>query len=374
MIRKKLVWAGILILVVLLWPGKAPSQAQTFKLQETTIEAVQNAYKTGRLTAHQLVELYLKRIDAYDKKGPAINSIITINPKALDEADRLDAAFKRSGLTGPLHGIPVIVKDQFDVKGMPTTLGSILFEGYLPDRDSFVAEKLRKAGAIILAKGSLGELGGGDTHGSLFGSTRNSYALDRTVGGSSGGSGAGLSANFATVAVGEEGFASIRRPSTWNSLVGMRPTAGLVSRGGMYDGWPEINGSLGPMARTVTDLATLLDVLVGYDPEDPLTAWGSGHVPGSYQKFLDKNGLKRARIGILREAMGVGSEPGSDDFAKVTAVFDKAVAELKADGALLVDPLVIPRLKELLAKRAVGPTEPDESFKVFFGRSAKPPF
>ncbi len=236
MIRKKLVWAGILILVVLLWPGKAPSQAQTFKLQETTIEAVQNAYKTGRLTAHQLVELYLKRIDAYDKKGPAINSIITINPKALDEADRLDAAFKRSGFTGPLHGIPVIVKDQFDVKGMPTTLGSILFEGYYPDRDSFVAEKLRKAGAIILGKTTLGELGGGDTHGSLFGSTRNPYALDRTVGGSSGGSGAALSANFATVAVGEEGFASIRRPSTWNSVVGMRPTAGLVSRGGMFDG------------------------------------------------------------------------------------------------------------------------------------------
>src|SRR2546428_10590137 len=152
MIRKKLVWAGILILVVLLWPGKAPSQAQTFKLQETTIEAVQNAYKTGRLTAHQLVELYLKRIDAYDKKGPAINSIITINPKALEEADRLDAAFKRSGLTGPLHGIPIILKDQLNAKGMPTTLGSVLFKDYYPDRDAFVTGKLKNAGAIILAK------------------------------------------------------------------------------------------------------------------------------------------------------------------------------------------------------------------------------
>src|SRR5438093_1779734 len=162
---KKLLWAGILIVVGCLWPGKAPSQAQTFRLQETTIEAVQNAYKAGLLTAHQLVELYLKRIDTYDKKGPAINSIITINPKALEEADRLDAAFKRSGLTGPLHGIPVIVKDQFDVKGMPTTLGSILFEGYLPDRDSFVAEKLRKAGAIILGKTKIGEFGVGDING-----------------------------------------------------------------------------------------------------------------------------------------------------------------------------------------------------------------
>ena len=154
----------------------------------------------------------------------------------------------------------------------------------------------------------------------------------------------------------------------------MRPTAGLVSRGGMYDGWPEINGSLGPMARTVTDLATLLDVLVGYDPEDPLTALSIGHVPGSYEKFLDKNGLKGARIGILREPIGVASEPQSEDFAKVTAVFDKTVGELKAAGALLVDPIAIPRLKELLAKRAVGPTEADESFKVFFGRSAKSPF
>src|SRR5437867_2167231 len=347
---KKLLWAGILIVVGCLWPGKAPSQAQTFRLQETTIEAVQNAYKAGRLTAHQLVELYLKRIDTYDKKGPAINSIITINPKALEEADRLDAAFKRSGFTGPLHGIPVIVKDQFDVKGMPTTLGSILFEGYYPDRDSFVAEKLRKAGAIILGKTTLGELGGGDTHGSLFGSTRNPYALDRTVGGSSGGSGAALSANFATVAVGEEGFASIRRPSTWNSVVGMRPTAGLVSRGGMFAGWPEVNGSLGPMARTVTDLAKLLDVMVGYDPEDPLSARGVGHVPASYTHCLDWNGLKAARLGVLREPMGFHTEPGSEDFKQVTAVFDQAVAALHAASANVVDPITIPKLNQLLAR------------------------
>jgi len=371
---KKLLWTGILIVAVSLWPIRAMSQAQTFHIQETTIDAVHNAYKAGQLTAHQLVELYLKRIDAYDKKGPAINSVITINPKALEEADRLDAAFKRSGLTGPLHGIPVIVKDQFDVKGMPTTLGSILFEGYYPDRDSFVAEKLRKAGAIILGKTTLGELGGGDTHGSLFGSTRNPYGLDRTVGGSSGGSGAGLAANFATIAVGEEGFASIRRPSTWNSVVGMRPTAGLVSRGGMFDGWPEVNGSLGPMARTVTDLAKLLDVMVGYDPEDPLTARGVGHVPDTYTKFLERNGLKGARVGILREPMGQASEPQSADFAKITAVFDKAVAELKAAGATVVDPITIPKLNQLLATRTIRPNEMQEAFKVFVGRSAKAPF
>jgi Asp-tRNA(Asn)/Glu-tRNA(Gln) amidotransferase A subunit family amidase len=142
----------------------------------------------------------------------------------------------------------------------------------------------------------------------------------------------------------------------------------------MYDGWPEINGSLGPMARTVTDVAKMLDVMVGYDPEDPLTAEGIGHVPNNYEKFLDRNGLRGARIGVLREPMGVGSEPQSEDFAKITAVFDKAVAELKDGGAALVDPIVIPNLKELLAKRATGPTEIDDAFKVFFARSAQYPF
>src|SRR5579864_8082085 len=245
--------SGPIALLFLAVLSPCNGQSQPFHLAEATIQSVQDSYKSGRLTAHQLVQLYLNRIGAYDKKGPGINAIITINPKALEEADRLDAALKASGLSGPLHGIPVILKDQMDAKGMPTTLGSILFKNYYPDKDAFVAEKLRKAGAIILAKATLGELGGGDTHGSLFGSTRNPYALDRTAGGSSGGPGAALSANFATVAVGEEGFASIRRPSTWNSVVGIRPTAGMVSRSGMFDGWPEINGSLGPMARTVTD-------------------------------------------------------------------------------------------------------------------------
>jgi amidase len=354
--------------------GNGTAAAPPFHLQEATIQDILDAYKSGQLTSHRLVQLYLNRIEAYDKKGPNINAIITVNPKALEEADRLDAAFKASGLAGPLHGIPVILKDQMDAKGMPTTLGSVLFKNYYPDRDAFVTEKLRKAGAIILAKGTLGELGGGDTFGSLFGATRNPYALDRTAGGSSGGPGAALSANFAALAVGEEGFASIRRPSTWNSLVGMRPTAGLVSRSGMYDGWPELNGSLGPMARTVSDVARLLDVIAGYDPEDPLTASGVGHVPGSYTRFLDKNGLKGAHIGVLREAMGRDSEPQSQDFGKVTAVFDKAVAVLKAAGAELVDPIVIPNLKELLATRIEGPNESAEAFRVFFGRSAHAPF
>ena len=160
------------------------------------------------------------------RKGPNINAIVTVNPDALKEAERLDAAYKSSGPVGPLHGIPVIVKDQADVKGMPTTLGSVLFKDYFPDRDSFVAEKLKNAGAVILGKATLGELGGGDTHGSLFGSTRNPYDTERTVGGSSGGSAASVSANYSTVGVGQEGLASIRRPSTWNGITGMRPSGG----------------------------------------------------------------------------------------------------------------------------------------------------
>src|ERR1051326_3679009 len=221
----------------------------TFNVLETTIADIHAAYRSGQLTARDLVQIYLDRIQKYDKSGPTINAIISINPDALADADRLDAAFKSSGFVGSLHGIPIIVKDQADAKGMPTTLGSLLFKDYYPDRDAFVVEKLKKAGAIILAKATLGELGGGDTHGSLFGSTKNPYALDRTVGGSSGGSAASVSANLAALGVGQEGLASIRRPSTWNCIAGMRATAGFVSRGGGLGSWPPAIGALGPIAR-----------------------------------------------------------------------------------------------------------------------------
>lgn len=355
-------------------PAVGECQAAPFHLLEATVDSIHAAYKTGRLTARQLVQRYLDRIEAYDKKGPAINAVITVNPKALDEADRLDAAFKRSGFVGPLHGIPIILKDQIDAVGMPTTLGSVLFKDYYPDHDAFVTQKLKQAGAIIVAKATLGEFGTGDAHGSLFGSTRTPYALDRTAGGSSGGSGASVSANFATLAIGQEGFSSIRRPAAWNGVVGMRPSAGLVSRSGVYNGWPDINGSLGPMSRTVADLARLLDVMVGYDTEDPLTAFGVGHVPATYTTALDKNGLKGTRIGVLRQSIGYQSDPESADFATVTAAFDNALGELKSAGAVLVDPIVIPRLAELLDTRAQGPREADESFTTYFGRSAKTPF
>jgi Asp-tRNA(Asn)/Glu-tRNA(Gln) amidotransferase A subunit family amidase len=354
-------------------PSAQPLPEAEFDIIETTITDIHEAYQAGTLTVCQLVQMYLDRIALYDKKGPAINAIISISPTALAEADRLDAEFKRTGFVGPLHGVPVIIKDQADIKGMPTTLGSVLFENYLPDRDCFVVAKLKQAGAIFLGKSTLGELGGGDTHGSLFGSTRNVYDLERTAGGSSGGSGASVSANFCAVAVGQEGFASIRRPSTWNGVAGMRPTMGLVSRSGVYGGWPTTNGSLGPMARTVSDLAKLLDAMVGYDPDDPVTAHSVGRTAESYSAALDRGALRGARLGILRESMGFAAESDSDDFRKVSEVFDRAVSDLRKAGAEIVDPIVIPDLKALLAKRARSVHDDDAMFELYF-KGGKTPF
>ena len=344
-----------------------------FRLQETTIVNIQAAFAAGVLSARQLVELYLSRIEAYDRNGPEINSIITVNPHALEEADQLDKAFGDTGIVGPLHGIPVILKDQMDTRGMPTTLGSVVFKDYFPDKDAFVVEKLKSAGAIILAKATLGEMGGGDTHGSLFGSTKNPYDLARTSGGSSGGPGAGISSNFGTVAVGQEGFASIRRPAAWNGIVGMRPTAGLVSRGGVYDGWPGLAASLGPMTRSVRDLATLLDVIVGYDPEDPLTSFGVGQMPDTFTRFLDRDGLQGARIGIMTQSMGWQSEPESADFRLVSEIFERAITELGEAGATVIRLPEIPRLTQLLAKRASA-GRAGEIWHMYFGRSESPPY
>ena len=382
MVRRLLVFAllGTMILFLLVFavPSSCGQNGATknapFQIMETTTDEVQAAYKSGKLTVHQLVQSYLDRIDAFDKHGPTINCIITLNPKALEEADKLDKQYKEVGFGCPLHSIPILVKDQLDAAGMPTTLGSVVFKDYDPPLDSFVVAKLKKAGAIILGKTTLGEFGGGDAFGSLFGVSRNPYDLERTTGGSSGGSAACLTANLATLAIGEETFASIRRPSTWNDIVGMRPTPGLVSRSGMYDGYPSPVGSSGPMARTVKDLAKLLDAMVGYDPEDPVTALGVGHVPGTYTSSLDKNGLKGARIGIIRESFGSGSEPQSEDFKRGDEAFKKAVLELKAAGAELVDPIVIPDLNELLAKRAGSSEIADASLKTWLSRNPNSPY
>jgi amidase len=373
--RNRIVLATViavtLAMAMLSYPG-VQNQRRTFDLMDTSIEAIQNAYKSGDLTAHELTQMYLDRIDAYDQKGPKLNAIITLNPNALKEADRLDMAFKSSGLVGPLHGIPIVLKDQVDVAGLPTTLGSVAMKDYMPTRDAFVTEQLKKAGAIILAKTTLGELAQGDTYGSLFGVTRNPYDLLRTVGGSSGGTSASVTANFATIGIGQEQSSSTRRPATWNSLVGMRPTAGLVSRSGVWSGWPSITGTLTPITRTVADLARLLDVMVSYDPEDPVTALAVGQIPKTYTASLDGNGLKGARIGILRESIGQDSDPNAPDFKKVTDAFNKSVAELQAAGAQVIDPIVIPKLNELMNtnRRSTG-LDPET---VFFSRNPNSPY
>src|SRR5262245_19124460 len=219
-------------------PVQKPVRPARFQVVEKTIEEIHAAMKTNQLTAHELVQAYLDRISAFDKKGPAVNCIITLNSQALQEADKLDAAFKRSGLVGPLHGIPVLVKDEIDTAGMPTTLGTLVFKDYRPTRDAYPIERVKKSGAIILGKTTLSEYAAGDTFGSMFGVSHNPYDLERTVGGSSGGSGCALTANLSTVAIGEETFASIRRPGGWNDFGSLRPTPGLVSRSGIWDGYP----------------------------------------------------------------------------------------------------------------------------------------
>ena len=355
--------------------AQVPSDpAAPFEVMEASIGDIHTAYRAGALTARQLIRKYLDRIEAYDRRGPTINAIITLNPNALDDAGRIDEAYAASGFVGPLHGIAVLVKDEIDTVGMPTTMGTLVFKEYRPTRDAFVIEKLRAAGAIILGKTTLSEFAAGDTYGSMFGVTRNPYDLERTVGGSSGGSGASLAASFSTVALGEETFASIRRPGAWNAVVALRPTPGLVSRSGMWDGYPTLNAQMGPMARNIRDLAHLLDVMVGYDSEDPLTAAGVGMAEGSYLQALDEDGLRGARIGILREPIGNNSDPESDDFKKVDSAFQQSVAELRAAGAILVDPLEIPDLKELLAKRASDEIASDEALRRYLARNPNSPY
>jgi amidase len=345
-----------------------------FEVVEASVDDIHAAMKAGKLTAHQLVQMYLDRIAALDKKGPTINSVISLNPQAMAEADRLDAAYKASGFTGPLHGIPILVKDEIDAAGMATTLGTVVFKDYKPTRDAFPVAQLRKQGAIILGKTTLSEYAAGDTYGSMFGATHNPYALDRTAGGSSGGSGAALAANFSALAMGEETSSSIRRPGAWGALVSMRSTPGLVSRSGMWDGYPSPTAQMGPMGKSVRDVALMLDGMVGYDPEDPVSALGVGKYSGSYTQYLNKDGLKGARIGVLQEPIGTQSDPTLEDYKKVDVVFQKAVAELKAAGATVVDPIVIPDLKALLAKASRDPETANAALKIYLGRNPNSPF
>jgi Asp-tRNA(Asn)/Glu-tRNA(Gln) amidotransferase A subunit family amidase len=337
----------------------------TFHLLEATIGDIHRAMQAGELTCRQLVQLYLNRIAAYDRTGPDLHGVQTVNPAALAEAERLDAQLAASGMVGPLHGIPVLVKDQVNTSDIPTTYGSALFQDFEPAEDGTVVEKLRAAGAVVLAKTTMGEFAQSYA-GSAFGFGRNPYDPTRSPSGSSCGTGIGVAANYATVGVGEDSGGSIRGPAACNNQVGLRPTLPLVSRAGMMPALPT-RDTLGPMARTVRDTALLLDVLAGYDPRDPITAQCVGHVPSSYTDFLVDGGLRGMRFGIIREQIANDSDPKADDFARVHATFDQALRVLSAAGAEILDPVPLPRLVELL-RRPMGTYETEGAIDAYLAR------
>src|SRR5262245_4025703 len=298
-----------------------------------------DAYRAGETSVQSVVRCYLDRIAAYDRKGPALWSIITLNSKAMAEAEVLDRAYASTGeLTGPLHGIPVLVKDNIDVEGLPTTGGSRTLVGWVPPRDATIIARLRAAGAVILAKTTMSEFarGGIDNINSVLpGFARNPYNTAHATGGSSGGTGAALAANFGMIGLGSDTWGSVRNPASNNSIVGLRPSWGTVSRAGMM-GLYDARDVAGPMARTVADVVAVLDVIACADPADAATANGEGRRPPSYKAFLKADGMRGKRIGVLRQAF----PPDASDPA-VTALMDQAVKDLRAGGAEIVDPFAI---------------------------------
>ncbi len=317
-------------------------EIKSFELDEITIADLQEGMQSGRFTARSLVERYSARIEEVDKRGPAINSIIELNPDAVSIASALDQERKAKGPRGPLHGVPVLIKDNIDTADkMMTTAGSLALVGSKPTRDSYVAQKLRSAGAVILGKTNLSEwanirsshsTSGWSGRGGL---TRNPYALDRNPCGSSSGTGAGISANLCAVGIGTETDGSIVCPSSSNGLAGIKPTVGLVSRSGIIPISHSQDGA-GPMCRTVRDAAILLGALTGLDADDSATAASAGKSYTDYTQFCDSNGLKGARIGVARKYFGF-SDP-------VDALMEQALDVLKKQGATLVDPADIETL------------------------------
>ncbi len=307
-----------------------------FQIEETTIGDIHAAYKAHTLTAEALVAAYIDRINKIDKAGPTINSIISVNPKALEAAKELDAEFAKTGkFRGPLHGIPIVVKDQVETKDVMTTFGSAAQDGYIPKDDATAIKKLKAAGAIILAKTAMPDYATSwFAFCSMIGETKNPYVLSRDPGGSSGGTAAAVSANLATVGVGEDTGGSIRLPSSFSNLVGVRVTPGLISRNGMSP-LVVFQDTAGPMARTVRDAAILLDSMVGYDPTDEYTvaAITAGH-KGSYVDALDTGSMKGATLGVVRNVFGDSSNP---EAAAVNRVVEKTLATIKSAGAKLVD-------------------------------------
>jgi len=315
----------------------APRDSGAFEVVEASIADIHAAMREGRLTSVELVRAYMARIEAYDRKGPAINAIIEVNANALKRAGELDAELARTGsLSGPLHGIPIIVKDNYDTSDLATTAGSRTMSGALAPDDAFMVKKLRVAGAIVLAKSNMAEFAFSpyETVGStLAGYTFNPYALNRVPAGSSGGTAAAVAASFGTVGLGTDTGNSIRGPSSHTSLVGIRPTMGLTSRDGIVPLYLERDVG-GPMARSVEDAARVLDVVAGIDAADTATLNARGHIPATYTASLDRGALRGARIGVVRRfTTARTADPG------VVARFDGALEELRREGAVLIDSL-----------------------------------
>ena len=318
---------------------------QSFRVDETTIADVHAAFKAGRLTCHALVQSYLDRIAAYDKQGPAINAITVVNPDAIAIADSLDRRFKASKqFVGPLHCVPMIVKDNFQTIGLQTAAGNIALKGYAPTADAFEVKRVKEAGAIVLAKSNMAEFAFSpvETVNSVLpGYTKNPYALDRVTAGSSGGTAAAVAADLGEVGLGTDTGNSIRGPSAHNALVGIRSTMGLTSRAGIAP-LSLFADIAGPMARTVADAVAVFQVVAGYDADDPATEPMKGKQLPDYSASLVRDGLKGARIGVLRQAY---ERPTLD--SEVVKVFAKAVADLRRAGATVIDTVIIPELDSI---------------------------
>ena len=334
--------AGATILSAAAGTGKmaaymsAAPEVEGFELNEVTIADLQAGMISRKFTARSLTEQYLARIEQIDRRGPAVNSVIELNPDAVAIAEALDKERKGKGTRGPMHGIPMLIKDNIDTADrMQTTAGSLALMGAHPSRDSFVAQKLREAGAVILGKTNLSEwanirsshsVSGWSGRGGL---TKNPYALNRNPCGSSSGSGAAVAANLCALAVGTETDGSVVCPSSANGIVGIKPTLGMISRAGIIP-IAHSQDTAGPMARTVRDAALLLNALTGADPRDNSTAEGAGKVEGDYTRFLDPNGLRGARIGIARKYFGFSDS--------VDDLMSSVIDEMKRQGAVFVDP------------------------------------
>ena len=333
---------SIFICLLLLLSSVSGGSGNRFEAGETTIAATHRAIRSGKVTCREVVESYLARIRAYDQTT-GLNALVVVNPNALKEADAEDREFKRTHKLRPLECIAMIVKDNYDTKDLQTTGGSLALKSFVPAEDAFMVKKIREAGAIILAKSNMAEWAFSPyvTVSSIGGITRNPYDLDRVPAGSSGGPAAAVAANLGEIGLGTDTGNSIRGPSSHNDLVGIRPTIGLTSRDGiipLYSG----NDVGGPMARTVEDAATLLDVVAGYDPADPVTKLSQGKIPKSYTQFLDKNGLRGVRIGVFRTYIDT---PTTDP--QIKELTEAAIRDLKAQGAEIVDPFVIPDFEKL---------------------------